>query len=75
MQEFLQQVVSGIASGGIFSDDGKNPTGGLVILDTDSKDEAIAWIESDPFFLNKIFTSYTVHRWTKAIFDHKRISI
>jgi uncharacterized protein YciI len=64
-----------IASGGIFGEDDKTFTGGLVILDTDLKDEAAAWIESDPFFINGIFTKYTLHRWTKAIFDHRRVSI
>ncbi|WP_027547835.1 YciI family protein [Bradyrhizobium sp. WSM2254] len=64
-----------IASGGLFSDNGDNYTGGLVILDTDIKQEAIDFIESDPFFINGIFSSYTIHRWKKAIFDYQRTSI
>ena len=64
-----------IASGGLFSDDGENYNGGLVILDTDAKQDAVDFIESDPFFINGIFSSYTINRWKKAIFDYQRISI
>jgi uncharacterized protein len=64
-----------IASGGLFAEDDNFPNGGLIILDTDSKQEAIDYIENDPFYLNKIFTTYTLNRFKKAIFDYKRISI
>lgn len=64
-----------IASGGLFPDDDEFPNGGLIILDTESRQEAIAYIENDPFYLNKIFTTYTLNRFKKAIFDYKRISI
>ncbi|MCQ4159850.1 YciI family protein [Roseomonas sp. GC11] len=64
-----------IASGGLFADDGQTYTGGLIILDTDHRQEAIDYIESDPFFLQGIFSQYTVHRWRKAIFDHQRVTI
>jgi uncharacterized protein YciI len=62
-----------IASGGFFLDDDDFPNGGLIILDTDLRQEAIDYIESDPFFLNGIFSKYTVKRWRKFIFDYKRI--
>ena len=63
-----------IASGGLFPDDEEFPNGGLILLDTDVRQEAIDYIESDPFFLNGIFTKYTINRWRKFIFDYKRIS-
>jgi uncharacterized protein YciI len=64
-----------IASGGFFPDDDDFPIGGLIILDTESRQEAVDYIENDPFFLNRIFSEYTIKRFRKAIFDHKRITI
>ncbi|MGR9235117.1 uncharacterized protein YciI [Rhizobium leguminosarum] len=63
-----------IASGGFFPDDDDFPNGGLILLDTDLRQEAIDYIENDPFFLNGIFSTYTVRRWKKFIFDHKRVT-
>lgn len=62
-----------IASGGLFPDDDDFPNGGLIILDAASRREAVDYIENDPFFLNGIFSSYTIHRWKKFIFDHQRV--
>ena len=62
-----------IASGGYFPDDGDFPNGGLIILDVDKREDAVSYIENDPFFLNGIFTEYTVKRFKKFIFDHKRV--
>ncbi|KQX15211.1 MULTISPECIES: YciI family protein [Ensifer] len=63
-----------IASGGLFPDDDDFPNGGLIILDSEVRQDAVDYIENDPFFLNGIFTSYTIDRWRKFIFDHKPIS-
>jgi uncharacterized protein YciI len=64
-----------IASGGFFPDDDDFPIGGLIILDTESRQEAVDYIENDPFFLNGVFSEYTIKRFRKAIFDYKRITI
>lgn len=62
-----------ITSGGFFPEDDDFPVGGLIILDVDSREEAVRYIESDPFFTNGIFSSYTIMKWRKFIFDHKRV--
>lgn len=62
-----------IASGGLFPDDNDFPNGGLILLDVPSRREAIEYIENDPFFINGIFRAYTITRWKKFIFDHKRV--
>lgn len=62
-----------IASGGFFPDDDDFPNGGLILLDTDIRQEAVDYIENDPFFQNGIFSKYTLTKWRKFIFDHKRI--
>ena len=62
-----------ITSGGYFPDDDDFPNGGLILLDVATRAEAVAYIENDPFFKNGIFTTYTIRRWKKFIFDHKRV--
>lgn len=63
-----------ITSGGLFPDEDDFPNGGLIILDTEVRQEAIDYIENDPFFRHGMFSKYTVHRWKKFIFDHKRVT-
>ncbi len=63
-----------IASGGLFPDDDDFPTGGLIILDTEKRSEAVDYIENDPFFINGVFSKYTIDRWRKFVFDHKRVN-
>jgi uncharacterized protein len=63
-----------IVSGGLFPDDDDFPNGGVIILAVDTREEAVAYIENDPFFLNGIFTAYTIRRFKKFIFDHKRVN-
>jgi uncharacterized protein YciI len=62
-----------ILSGGFFPDDDDFPNGGLIVLDVDSRQAAVDYIENDPFFLNGIFTQYTIRRFRNFIFDHKRV--
>jgi uncharacterized protein YciI len=62
-----------IASGGFFPDDDDFPHGGLIILDVDTREDAVRYIENDPFFLNGIFSRYDIKRWKKFIFDHRRV--
>jgi uncharacterized protein len=63
-----------IVSGGLFPDDDDFPNGGVIILAVDTREEAVAYIENDPFFLNGIFTTYTIRRFKKFIFDHQRVT-
>lgn len=64
-----------IASGGLFPDDDEFPNGGLIILDVDTRKEAVDYIENDPFFKAGIFTQYAISRFKKFIFDHKRVQV
>lgn len=63
-----------IASGGLFPDDDDFPNGGLIILDCETRQDAVDYIENDPFFLNRIFETYTIDRWRKFVFDHKLVN-
>jgi uncharacterized protein YciI len=62
-----------IVSGGLFPEGDDFPNGGLIILDVEDRKDAVNYIENDPFFLNGIFTKYTINRFRKFIFDHKRV--
>lgn len=62
-----------IASGGLFPDDDDFPNGGLIILDVQNRSDAVAYIENDPFFLNGIFSTYTIHRFRKFVFNGVRV--
>lgn len=61
-----------VISGGLFPDDDDFPTGGYIVLDTERRQDAIDYIENDPFFLEKIFTEYRIDRCSKFIFDGRR---
>ena len=61
------------ASGGFFPDDSDFPNGGLIILDVETRQEAVDYIENDPFFLNGIFSRYDIRRWKKFAWDFKRV--
>jgi uncharacterized protein YciI len=62
-----------ITSGGFFPEDEDFPNGGLIILDAKDRQEAVDYIENDPLYLNGIFSQYTIMKWRKFIFDHKRV--
>jgi len=57
-----------LASGGLLSDDGATGHGGIIILDTESREEAEAFVAADPFFTGGLYGDYTVSRWRKAFF-------
>jgi uncharacterized protein YciI len=63
-----------ILSGGVFPEDDDFPNGGLIVLDVGSREDAVDYIENDPFFLNGIFTTYTIQRFRKFNFDRKRVT-
>lgn len=64
-----------ITSGGIFPDEDDFPNGGLILLEVATRTEAVDYIENDPFFKAGIFSTYTIRRWKKFIFDGKRVSV
>ena len=63
-----------IVSGGLFPDDDDFPNGGVIVLAVETRNEAVAYVENDPFFLNGIFETYTIARFKKFIFDHQRVT-
>ncbi len=62
-----------LAAGAMIEDDGTGGHGGVLIVDTDDRAEAEAFIENDPFTKAGLFESVTVSRWRKAFFNYERL--
>ena len=61
-----------LAAGAMTDDDGQGGYGGIIIVDTEDREEAWSLIQSDPFTRHGLFAGIEVVRWRKAFFDKKR---
>ncbi|MDH3642547.1 MAG: YciI family protein [Gammaproteobacteria bacterium] len=61
-----------LAGGAIINDDGTGGHGGVIIVDTDDREEAEKFIADDPFTKAGLFESVTVTRWRKAFFNFEK---
>ena len=62
-----------LAAGALIDDDGTGGKGGILLIDTDGREEADRFIAEDPFTKAGLFEEVTVTRWRKAFFDKKRL--
>ena len=62
-----------LAAGAMIGDDGAGGHGGILIVDTDERKEAEAFIAGDPFTKAGLFEKVTVTRWRKAYFNKQRL--
>lgn len=62
-----------LAAGALIDDDGKGGHGGILIVDTDDRKEAEAFIAADPFTKAGLFAKVTVSRWRKAYFNKQKL--
>ena len=62
-----------LAAGAMTDDDGQGGYGGVIIVDTEDREEAWRFIQSDPFTRHGLFSSIEVVRWRKAFFDRQRM--
>ena len=62
-----------LAAGAQTDDEGQGGYGGIIIVDTESRAEAEAFIQNDPFTKAGLFSSIEVVRWRKAFFDKQRL--
>lgn len=58
-----------LACGAKLDDDGNASGGGLYVVALESRAEATAFIESDPFFKAGLFERVAIQRWRKAYVD------
>ena len=62
-----------LAAGAQVDDAGEGGYGGIIIVDTENRAEAEAFIRDDPFTRAGLFAGIEVVRWRKAFFDGKRL--
>jgi len=58
-----------LACGAKLSDDGETADGGVYLLDVETREEAQAVIDADPFTRGGLFDRVHVQRWRKAYLD------
>jgi uncharacterized protein YciI len=57
-----------LCAGSLRSDDGVTPIGSLLVLDVETRAEALAIVNADPATKAGLRTNMIVKRWNKAIF-------
>jgi hypothetical protein len=57
-----------LCAGSLRSDDGVTPIGSLLVLDVDTREDAMAVVNGDPATKAGLRGKVTVARWNKAIF-------
>jgi uncharacterized protein YciI len=62
-----------LAAGALLEDDGSGGHGGLILVDIETRAEAEAFINNDPFAQGGLFESIEIARWRKAFFNHQRM--
>ncbi|MBZ5487535.1 YciI family protein [Halomonas aquamarina] len=58
-----------LACGAKLSDDGATASGGLYLLDCETREAAKAFIDADPFSQAGLFERVVICRWRKAYLD------
>ncbi|MEM7226416.1 MAG: YciI family protein [Pseudomonadota bacterium] len=63
-----------IAAGSLRTDDGVTPTGSLLILDVETRDEAQALIDADPATKAGLRGEITIRYWNWAILNREEVA-
>jgi uncharacterized protein len=62
-----------LAGGALLADDGGPGSGGLIIVDTEDRAEAEAFIAEDPFTKAGLFQDVMITRWRKGFFNKEAL--
>jgi uncharacterized protein YciI len=62
-----------LAAGAKSDEDGEGGYGGVILVDTDDRAEAEAFIQNDPFTKAGLFSGIEVVRWRKAFFNFENL--
>jgi uncharacterized protein YciI len=72
--EFLKASLPKLlAAGAKLSDDGATAFGSAYIVDVETRAEAEAFINADPFTKAGLFGTVNISRWRKGFFDRKAL--
>lgn len=58
-----------LACGTKIGDDGQGASGGIYVVDLESREEAERFIAADPFYKADLFAEVAITRWRKAYLD------
>ena len=62
-----------LAAGAKIDDNGEGGYGGVILVDTEDRAEAEAFIQNDPFTKAGLFAGIEVVRWRKAFFNFEKL--
>lgn len=62
-----------LAAGAMLNDNGDSAHGGVLIVDTGSREEAEEFVKGDPFSEAGLFEKVVITRWRKAFFNRERL--
>ncbi|MDJ0945364.1 MAG: YciI family protein [Kiloniellales bacterium] len=62
-----------LAAGAKIDDEGEGGYGGVILVDTEDRAEAEAFIHNDPFTKAGLFAGIEVVRWRKAFFNFEKL--
>lgn len=62
-----------LAAGAKIDDEGEGGYGGVILVDTEDRAEAEAFIQNDPFTKAGLFAGIEVVRWRKAFFNFEKL--
>lgn len=60
-----------LACGAKLSDDGDTASGGIYLVDLDSREAAEQFIQADPFYKEGLFAEVKIVRWRQAYLNRK----
>ncbi|HUS56288.1 MAG TPA: YciI family protein [Thermohalobaculum sp.] len=63
-----------LAAGSLRTDDGATPNGSLLILDVETRDQALALLNADPATKAGLRGKVTIRYWNQAILDCKEVA-
>lgn len=70
--DYLNNRKDIMLAGGAMLDEAGNPTGGLIIIDTDDRQIAERFSAGDPFTTGGVFGDVRIISWRKSFFDFER---
>ena len=62
-----------LAAGGMVDDHNRHVSGGLLIIDAESRADAEEFANGDPFTAADLYETIKIVRWRKVFFDYRRI--
>jgi uncharacterized protein YciI len=73
LQYLTDNVATVLAAGAKLNDAGEGAGGSIYIVDVGDRAAAEAFLSADPFMRAGVIDRWTITRWRKGFFDHRRV--